>query len=266
MVCAAVLAAAAAAGGLFLAGVYFDNTFTASGWWGTDIVTLLVALPVALAVARRRSVRSSLITLGLLAYLFYNAAFYAFGARLNDLFLLYVATMSLALLGLILALRSVTTEGWTGRFPQRFCGGFLVFVGAALAVVEIGQSIAYVATGDLPDVVVNTAHPTHVVAALDLVFVVPFLLLGGVLLLKRSAWGFVIGIAIAIKGAIYMIGLSLTTLLVASAGFPDAGAQIPIWVGIGVGSAITAAVLLTHIEPSSAESEVGASRQNVRAA
>ncbi len=266
LVAAAVMAAVAAGGGLFHPGVYRDNAFTTPGWWGTDIATLFIALPAALVVAWRCTLRSEFITLGLLAYLFYNAAFYAFGARLNDLFLLYVATMSVSLLGLILAIHRARFEGCHATFPQRFCGGFLILVGVGLAAVEIGQSAGFVLTGNLPNVVTNTAHPTHVVAALDLVLVVPFLVLAGVLLLKRNAWGFVIGIAISIKGALYMAGLSLSTIFVASAGFLDVGAQLPVWIAIGVGSAVAAVTLLSNVVPSTVGSALNAPQPIDRAA
>jgi hypothetical protein len=70
-------------------------------------VTLLVAVPllaVTPVLARRGSVRATLVWPGLLAHLAYNDAFYLFGAALNAFFPLYVAVLVLAVAALVAAL------------------------------------------------------------------------------------------------------------------------------------------------------------------
>ena len=42
----AVLAAIASAGGFFIKGLYRDNLLVTSGWYGNDLVTLFVAVPL----------------------------------------------------------------------------------------------------------------------------------------------------------------------------------------------------------------------------
>jgi hypothetical protein len=67
---------------------------------GQDFVTLTVALPslvVAAILAGRGSGGGRLIWLGVLTYLVYTYAIYAFATRFNSLFLVYVALLGCSL-------------------------------------------------------------------------------------------------------------------------------------------------------------------------
>ena len=55
-----ILAIAASAGGLFIDGLYRDNLLVTSGWYGNDLATLVVAVPMlvtALILSMRGSTR-----------------------------------------------------------------------------------------------------------------------------------------------------------------------------------------------------------------
>jgi hypothetical protein len=61
----------ASVGGLFIDDQYRDNAFAASAWLGTDLVTLVIAVPVLVAVlilSLRGSARAQLVWLGMLDY------------------------------------------------------------------------------------------------------------------------------------------------------------------------------------------------------
>jgi hypothetical protein len=63
-----ILAIVASAGGLFIDHLYRDNLLVTSGWYGNDLVTLVVAVPmlvVALILSMRGSQRAQLIWLGM---------------------------------------------------------------------------------------------------------------------------------------------------------------------------------------------------------
>lgn len=95
----AVVAGVAAAIGVFDTNLFRDTAMTAGNARGTDLVILLVAIPalvIAMARVARGSLRAQIVWLGALSYLLYNAVFFAFATSFNTLFLLYVATLSLA--------------------------------------------------------------------------------------------------------------------------------------------------------------------------
>jgi hypothetical protein len=102
--------------GVLLPDQYRDVAWVRASWFGNDLVTLMVAVPmllVTLAAARRGSVRGSLVWIGVLAYAVYNDAFYLHGAALNVFFPLYL---------LVLATNAVVAialgqASWPGEFP-----------------------------------------------------------------------------------------------------------------------------------------------------
>jgi hypothetical protein len=76
-----ILTFVAAVGGLVIQDLYRDNLFVTSGWFGNDLVTLVVALPIliiTLILSVRGSQRAQLVWLGMLNYTLYNFAFYLF--------------------------------------------------------------------------------------------------------------------------------------------------------------------------------------------
>jgi hypothetical protein len=89
-----LLLAAAAGIGLLVPGIYRGNTgFATAAFRGTDLVSLVVAVPalaVSPSLARRGSTRALLVWLGTLAYVGYTYL-YSFAIAWNRLFLVYVA-------------------------------------------------------------------------------------------------------------------------------------------------------------------------------
>jgi hypothetical protein len=84
-----ILIAVASAGGLFVTDLYRDNVWASSQFRGSDLVRLVVVVPifiVALFFAVRGSRRAQLIWLGLLWLTVYDYAFYLFGAAFNRLY------------------------------------------------------------------------------------------------------------------------------------------------------------------------------------
>jgi hypothetical protein len=250
-----VLAAAASAGGLLLAGLYRDNDLVRSAWLGNDLVTLVVAVPVlaaSLAFARRGSPRARLVQLGMLDYMLYNYAFYLFGAAFNSLFLIYTALFTLAIFALISGLLDLDVGLIAGRIRPRasfrWVSGWMVFVALGLTAVYLIQSLQFIATAALPAIVVATGHPTSVVFALDLSLVVPVLLLGAVWLWQRRPWGYVLAAVVNVKGAVYMLALSGATAASFQFGFLEDPSQIVLWLVLGAGSLLAVLRLLRNLD------------------
>jgi hypothetical protein len=69
------LALFASLGGLLIDGLYQGNALLTAGWFGNDLVTMVVAIPllvVSTVLAVRGSRRGTLIWIGMLAYTLYN--------------------------------------------------------------------------------------------------------------------------------------------------------------------------------------------------
>jgi hypothetical protein len=249
-----VITIVATAGGLFITDLYRDNAFATSAWRGTDLVTLVVAVPIliaALLLAQRGSFRAQLVWLAMLDYTLYNYAYYLFGAAFNAFFLIYVALFTLSMLALIFGLAKVDVESirqrFRGRTPVKWIAGYMLFVALGIGGLWIAQSLSFVITGQVPEFLLKVEHPTSVVFALDLSLVVPFLVLGGVWLWRHRPWGYVLAAMLSVKGAVYMLALAAVSIMAAEAGFPEDLAQLPLWGLLSLGFLLASLFLLGNV-------------------
>lgn len=244
-----VLSAVAALGGLLLPGLYRDNEFYRFVWRNNDWVTLVLVVP-ALFIAIRRTDRGSrqahLIWLGLLVYLFYNYAFYLFGAAFNWFFLLYVAIFALSVYALALGIWHLDTDTLSHWFeektPVRRIAAFLAAMALPLAIVEGGQCVNFIFTGRPP------ASPS-LIFALDLSFVVPNMLLGAVLLWRRHAWGYVLAALMLVKGVTYGAVLSFSATMIRFSDLPEKDELLPFYLFVLCGSVLFLWLLLKNLKP-----------------
>ena len=250
----AALAVVASAGGLFLRGLYRDNTFVTAAWRGSDVVTLIVAVPLLAGAARLAidgSRRALLVWLGMLDYMLYAYAYYVFGAAFNRFFLIYVAIFALSTQALIFALAGTDAGALSAAFgprtPVRAIAAYMLIVAAGLSAVYVAQSIGFIVTGELPAIVVATGHSTSIVFAIDLSLLVPGLVLGGFWLWQRRPWGYLLAGILNIKGAVYTLGLAVGSWQAAKAGIPGAAAQLPFWGLLSLCGTIASVALLRRL-------------------
>jgi len=83
----------------------------------------------------------------------------------------------------------------------------------------------------------------RIVAALDLSLMVPSLAAGGFLLWRRHPWGFVTAVLSGVLASMYLIVLSVNSLVAVRRGLAAAPGEIPGWGTLGV-LTITATLML----------------------
>lgn len=239
------LAILASVGGIVVDGLYQDNLLVTSGFYGNDLVTLLVAVPLlagSLIFAIRGSMRAQLVWLGMLVYMVYNFSFYLFGAAFNSLFLVYVALFALSIFALIsgsirLDAERINKKFWTGR-PVKWICGYMLLVGLILGGLWISLSLNYIITGQVPDVIVAVDHPTNVIGALDLSLIVPLFLVGAIWLWQRQPRGYVLAAIANVNGSVYMLALAASTISAVQAGASEELSQVALWGFVGTGCLI----------------------------
>ncbi len=246
----AVLMSAQSALGLVFSVEYRDVAWIAATWWGNDLVTLFLAVPllvVGLTLASRGSVRGTLLWAGMLAYAAYNYAYYLLGAAMNRFFALYVICMLLAVAALILLLIALDADQIADRFrertPARIIGGYFMFVAVGLSAIWLGTWAAYAFAGR-PTPVETEAF--KLVAALDLTLMVPALGLGGYLLFRRKSWGYVISSLAGVQASLYLLVLSVNSVVSMQRGL-GGGAELPIWSALLVMTTAATVILFTNI-------------------
>jgi hypothetical protein len=243
------LALIASAGGIFMEGLYRDAEWIKNAWFGNDVVTLVIAVPLlalALWFARKGSVRAVILWMGLLSFLLYNYAFYLFGAAFNWFFLLYVALFSLSMYALILGLGNLDVAAivkevqWKASF--KWISIFLVFISLPLAIVEGSQCIGFITHGKVPEA-------PALIFALDLSMVVPITALAALLLWRKHPWGYLLGTIMLVKAFAYGLVLCVTTAAVVS--FSTNGKWdplMPFYVFVAAGGLIGCIVLLKNLK------------------
>lgn len=247
----AALMVLAAGTGIAFPSVYRDVAWIRAAWLGDDIVTLGAVVPMLVAglvLARRGSRLGELLVDAAFAYSVYGYAYYLFGASLNALFPLYVALLVIPLIGLMAHLGALDAADIAAHFASktgaRFAAVYMVFVGLGLGMAWLAQWAAYIFAGIEPSVGVE---PFALVAALDLSLIVPFMLIGGALLVSRKPWGYVIGAIYTVKGATYTLALTAGSVVGAIRDIAGSAEQIPIWAGMSVIGAVAAVMLLRGI-------------------
>jgi hypothetical protein len=248
---AAVGMAVVAAGGAFApAWLYRDNPLIAATFRGQDLVTLAVAVPllvVGLILEVRGSERGRVLWLAMLYYALYSYLFYTFGAAFNAFFLLYVAIMGLALYALLSAVPrlqfGMEVTGNVGRTARVAGIAYLLAVAIGLGLLWTGMSASYLFTGAVPGPIVASGHPTGVVFAIDLVFIVPPMVIGAVGLIRRRAFGGFVAVAMCLSGAIYTLSLAAASAEGVAEGV-GTGVELPLWIVLSLFGVLTSCMLL----------------------
>ncbi len=228
----AALMAAQALLGLF-ADVYRDTGWIRDTWLGNDLITLGIAVPVfAASIASWRRI-GRILSLGVLGYSIYNYAYYLLGAEINSQFPLYVALMVLSIIGLasILSTRNelhaefdTPPEGRGFVYPA----AIFIFIGVGLGAVWLLSWAGYILLAKpLP----QSSTVFRLVASLDLVLMAFPLVAGGILLLRRSRFGFLISAIIGVQAFLYLLVLCLNSALISikAGAFPG---ELPVWAAL----------------------------------
>ena len=264
-VAAAVLLVVVSAVGAFGSGwLYRDNPLISATFRGQDWVTLFVAVPflvAGLSLERRGSCRGRLLWLGMLFYAMYSYLFYAVGAAFNVFFLLYVAIFGLATYALLSAVPLIDFEPLAAAMGSRTARGvaigYMLAVATGLGLLWTGMSLSYLFTGVVPAPIVASGHPTGVVFAIDLVFIVPPMLVGAVGLIRRRAFGWILAAVMSVSGAVYTLSLSAASASVVRARV-GTGEELPIWAALTLLGATTAWLLLVRMPRQLPPREAGA--------
>ena len=237
--------------GLAFPGQYRDVEWIRATWFGNDWITLVVGAPLLIAsllLARRGSIRGLLLWLGMLGYGAYNYAYYMLGASLNAFFPLYIGSLVLSVGTLILALSRIDAAEVGASFrtqtPVRIVGGYLVFVALGLTFVWMGMWAAYVFAGR-PTPVETEAF--RLVAALDTTLMVPALAVGGILLWRRNAWGYIVATIAGIQGSLYLLVLSINSAVAILRGLAEAPGELPLWGTLAVTTTAVTFLLLANV-------------------
>jgi hypothetical protein len=239
----ALIAASAIAGlvSVLVPSVFRDPAAYAGNALGTYVVILLVALPV-MAVSMRASSRGSLrgrfVWLGCLGYLTYNAAIASFSLRFNELFLLYVASLSLGVWSLVAVLRCVDVAHLplfvSRRLPAQAIGAYLAATAVSFAALWLSDVIPATLSGATPASLHGTVLPTNAVHVLDFAFTLPLCMLGGVWIWRRRPWGILLAGAMLVMLELEAVSVATDQYFGHRADPSQSAAAVPLFIALAV--------------------------------
>jgi hypothetical protein len=162
-----------------------------------DVINLFIGLPLfaaAIFLSQRSSLRGQLFLGGLLFYFFYVYGMAMAANSFNRLFLVYVAIFALSSVAFFINLETIDVKRLSARISPRFPHGLLIgfaaIMGTVLVVLWLGRIIPIMISNRFPP---ETAGVTTLVSqGFDLGLIVPLLFSTGVLLWRRSPWGYLL--------------------------------------------------------------------------
>ncbi len=200
-----------------VAGAFFPETYArdspslgAQGV-GQDLVDLFVGVPLLLLsfhYTSRGSRVASLIYGGTLFYIMYSFIIYCFGINFNRFFLFYCFTLSLSLYSFILLfseLRKQQVEEWFEKAPVKWVSIYLIVVAFIFYFLWLKSIVPAILQNQVPEDVSAynlLVNPVHVI---DLVFALPALVIGALLLRRQDGLGYLI----AAFSLVFMVLLTL---------------------------------------------------------
>ncbi len=230
-------------------GLYFyDTVSTAAQMQANDLITLLVGLPLLAAsawLAFAGSLRGRLLLAGTLGFFLYTYMSMSMLTAYNPLFLAYVAMFALSLYTFVLAMLSFDLadlpQHFSPRLPRGWIAGVLFAVGGFLLLAWLGRVGAPLLSGQAP-ALENTT--TLVIQAMDLTLIAPLAILAGVLLLRRSAWGYLLASVAVLKSLTMALAVSTMGINMILAGVPDSLAIVVPFLVLTLLNLIMAVILL----------------------
>jgi hypothetical protein len=198
-----ILLAIAAGYGVFIDSLYRDTPSLVAQAIGQDTITLVIAIPalvIGAFLTSRGSLRARLIWLGVLVYVAYTYASYAFGIRFNPLFLIYIALLGCSTYALIGGL--VTTDwtsvkaGFTERTPVRAVSIFLMVIAGIFYLMWLSEALPASLSGIPPQSVTEDGTPTNVIHVLDMAWLLPALVITAVSLWRKQPIGYALAAAL----------------------------------------------------------------------
>jgi hypothetical protein len=231
---------------------YYDTVSSAAQMQGNDLVTLIVGLPllaVGTFLSFRGSLRGKLLLTGTLGFFLYTYMSMATLASYNAFFLIYVAIFTLSFYAFILCMMSFDLEALPGAFseklPHTWIVALMFLVGTFLLIAWIGRIVPPLLDGSTP-LLENTT--TLVIQFMDLGLIVPLAFLGGVLLLRRNAWGYLLSSVMLTKGITLGLGVSAMAINMARVGVADSLGIVVPFLAITLLNLIMAFFLLKNVE------------------
>jgi hypothetical protein len=239
---------------IFGRGIYRDSSvFNGAGARGTDVVTLLLVVPmivIGLILHWRGSIRGTLLLAGGLTWTLYVYASMSLGTvAYNDLFLLHVTIFAVSLWALVMLLTDFDMTRFGERLlpgiPQRGLAIFLIASGAVTSAIWLIDPMSGLIAGEYPELLgVSTTMFTN---AFDIAIIAPAVIITGLLVQRGRPAGYLFAVPLLILEALLAPMIVAQTLFQREAGVDFTPGQIVVMIGGFVALAVIAIWMVGRI-------------------
>lgn len=209
----AIVATIASVTGLLCRTVIYPTQDLIQAFVPNDVVNLLIGLPILLGsmwLAWRGKLVGLLCWTGALFFMSYTYIAYVFAMPSNWAFLLHILLVGSSvytLTGLVANIDGQSVrQRLSGVVAEKFAGGVLVGLGSLFFLRAMGVVVNAIAGG------IGLAASEQAVNIADLL-ITPSWVIGGFLLWRRKAFGYVIGLGLLFQGSMLFIALIVFLLL-----------------------------------------------------
>ena len=209
----AVLMAIASVAGLLYQSVIYPTDELLESFVPNDVVNLFIGLPILIGsmwLVWRGKLIGLLLWPGAFFYVFYTYLVYVFSMPFNVAFLLHLTLVTLSadtMIGLVASIDGKEVQHrLAGAVPERAGGGVVAGLGILFFVRVIGVLVSAL-IGQTP--VAGTELALHITDFM----IAPTWIIGGVLLWRREALGYVTGLGLLFQASMLFIGLIFVLIL-----------------------------------------------------
>lgn len=195
--------------GLVLPDLFYPSPEIAEAFLTNDLVNIIIGLPfflISLVFIKREKLVGALLLPGALIYVIYNYFAYLLGTPFTWSTLGYLILVILSGIALILLLRilnhSEVKRRLVGNVAEKFAGWVLVVFGLAFIGLALSEIIPGILDGSIPPLGEKAVSAADILVSLGWVA-------GGILLLRRSAAGYSLGLGLLMAASTLFIGLIL---------------------------------------------------------
>lgn len=208
-----------------------------------DIANIVLAVPVLLISTyflHKQSLKALPLWLGVLFYMAYSYAIYAFDIHFNFLFLIYVAVLGLSFYTIVGSVASLDFAhvskllSFNNDRKVKLVSAFLMLLAIFFAFLWLSDILSALFTNSAPQGVKEIGLPVNPIHVLDLAFALPGMAITSITLWRKYVLGYLFAVPFLVFGM--LMGAAIISILIVShmQGYPAS---------FGVGVLITAIVL-----------------------
>jgi hypothetical protein len=188
-----------AAIGLINNDIYYSriNRITRFELMGQDTITIVIAIIflVLILFLDYNKIKTKIVWLGCLMYIFYINAYYSFGGVSSIYYLIYIALTGISLYIFIFIIIIIIKEKKYpvigNKYPRKLLSAYFIICILMVAIIEINELITKTV---IQKEIINPFYAFYV---LDLGIIFPMIIIIAILNLKKSIWGHILsGVAL----------------------------------------------------------------------